>query len=143
MLKKFVYVTGFLDYLVGLATAAPVFLSDDPQQIPSLLSLGAFLCFAAASLMWASKDLASRGCIVVWQAMVRLTAVIATLVAIQAGIVEVMMSLYGLEEAAIHGMLYGVCLFDSVIASVYIIGTSRMEGHSFLGLLRGRPATGA
>ncbi|MDG1483292.1 MAG: hypothetical protein P8R54_27125 [Myxococcota bacterium] len=142
MLKKFVYITGFLDYLVGIATAAPVFLSDDPQQIPSLLSLGAFLCFAAASLMWASKDLAQRGCIVVWQALVRVTAVVATLVAIQAGIVEAMMALYGLEEAAIHGMLYGICAFDSVIASVYIIGTSRMEGHSFLGLLRGRSAAG-
>ena len=57
--------------------------------------------------------------------------------------VEAMMSLYGLEEAAIHGMLYGICVFDSVIASVYIIGTSRMEGHSFLGLLRGHSAAEA
>ncbi|MFT5684673.1 MAG: hypothetical protein ACI8RZ_005617, partial [Myxococcota bacterium] len=98
--------------------------------------------FAAATLMWASRDLATRGCIVVWQALVRLTAVISTLAAIQLGLVEVMMELYGLEKAAIYGILYGVCVFDSVIASVYIIGTSRMEGHSFLGLLRGQPAQG-
>lgn len=140
MLKRFVYVTGFLDYLVGISTAAPVFLSPDPQQVPSLLSLGAFLWFAAAALMWASHDLASRGCIVVWQALVRLTAVVATLAAIQLGIIEVMMELYQLDRAAVMGILYGVCVFDSFVASVYIIGTSRLPGHSFLRLLRGLPA---
>ncbi len=140
MLKKFIYVTGALDYLVGVATAAPVFITGDPQQIPSLLSLGAFLWFAAASLMWASQDLATRGCVVVWQGLVRLTAVLSTLAAIQLGIVESMVALYGAEPAAIAGGLYGICVFDGTISAIYIIGTARMEGHSLLGLLRGQPA---
>ena len=140
MLKKFVYVTGALDYLVGIATAAPVFLTGDPQQVPSLLTLGAFLCFAAASLMWASKDLATRGCVVVWQALVRLTAVLSTLAAIQLGIVESMVALYGADAAGITAGLVGVCVFDGVISMVYLIGTSRMEGHSLPRLLRGLPA---
>ncbi len=140
MLKKFVYVTGFLDYLVGFATAAPAFILNDPMQFPSLLSLGAFLCFAAASLMWASHDLEQRGSIVVWQAFVRITAVLSTLAAMQMGMVEGMMAQHGLEEGAAMGILLGVCAFDTVVSSVYIVGTSRMEGHSLLGLLRGQPA---
>ena len=143
MLKRFVYITGFLDYLVGISTAAPAFLQSDPQQVPSLLSLGAFLWFAAATLMWASHDLASRGCIVVWQALVRLTAVLSTLAAIQLGLIEIMMELYQLDRAAVMGILYGICVFDGFVASVYIIGTSRLPGHSFLGLLRGQAAAPA
>jgi hypothetical protein len=91
-------------------------------------------------MMWASADLATRGCVVVWQALVRLTAVLSTLAAIQLGLIEVMMELYGLDRGAIQGILYGICVFDSVIASVYIIGTSRLPGHSLTGLLLGRPA---
>lgn len=140
MLKRFVYVTGLLDFLVGISTAAPAFIANDPQQFPSLLTLGAFLWFAAAALMWASQDLAVRGCVVVWQGLVRLTAVASTLVAIQLGLVEIMMDLYGLEQAAIYGILYGICVFDGTVATVYIVGTSRMEGHSLWGLLLGRPA---
>ena len=140
MFKKFVYVTGALDYLVGAATVAPVFLSGDPQQIPSLCSLGAFLWFAAASLMWASHDLSTRGCVVVWQALVRLTAVLSTLAAIQLGIVASMVELYGAEPGAVAAGLYGVCVFDGIISITYIVGTSRIEGHSLLGLLRGMPA---
>ena len=140
MLKKFIYVTGFLDFLVGISTAAPAFMQGDPQQVPSLLTLGAFLWFAAATLMWASKDLATRGCIVVWQALVRITAVLSTLAAIQMGLVDIMVEMYGLEAAAVYGILYGICAFDGTISTVYIIGTSRMEGHSFFRLLRGLPA---
>jgi hypothetical protein len=136
-----VYVTGFLDYVVGISTAAPAFLLGDPQQVPSLLTLGAFLWFAAAILMWASHDLETRGCVVIWQALVRLTAVCSTLAAIQLGLVEVMMELYELDRVAGQGILYGVCAFDGCIATTYIVGLSRMEGHTLLGLLLGRPAS--
>lgn len=140
-MRKFVYVTGALDYLVGIATAAPVFINGDPEQVPSLLSLGAFLCFAAAVLMWASKDLATRGCVVVWQGLVRLVAVLSTIAALQMGIVDVMVELYGAEPAGITAGLIGVCVFDGIISTVYIVGMSRMEGHSLLGLLRGESAS--
>ena len=139
-LERFVYVTGFLDYFVGASAAAPAFIGDDPQQFASLLPLGAFLCFAAASLMWASKDLAARGSIVVWQAFVRLTAVAATLVAIGQGMPAIMARLYGMDEVGANAMLYGVCAFDATVATVYIVGTSRLPGHSFVGLLLGRSA---
>ena len=140
MLRKFVYVTGALDYPVALATAAPLFLSSDPQQVPSLMTLAAFLCFAAASLMWASQDLATRGCIVVWQGLVRLTAVLSTLAALQMGIVDGMVEQFGADPTGVTAGLLGVCVFDGVISTVYLVGTSRMEGHSFGRLLRGLPA---
>ena len=139
-MRKFVYITGALDYLVGLATAAPVFINGDPQQVPSLLSLGAFLCFAAAVLMWASKDLATRGCIVVWQGLVRIVAVLSTLAALQMGIVDTMVELYGAAPAGITAGLIGVCVFDGIVSGVYLVGMSRMEGHTFMGLLRGESA---
>ena len=139
-MKRFVYITGLLDFPVGIATAAPAFIQDDPQMFPPLLTLGAFLFFAAASLMWASQDLKARGCVVFWQAFVRLTAVLATLAAIQMGMPDIMADLYDMDAALAAGILYGVCAFDGVISSVYIIGLSRMEGHTVLGLLRGLPA---
>ena len=140
MLRKFVYVTGAMDYLVGFSTGAFGLLSTDPQQVPALVTLGAFLCFAAASLMWASHDLATRGCVVVWQGLVRLSAVLSLLLAMKAGIVPAMVELYGADPAGVTGGLIGVCVFDGFISMVYLIGTSRMEGHSFVGLLRGQPA---
>ena len=140
MFRKFVYVTGFLDFFVGISTAAPAFIVGDPQQLPSLLSLGAFLWFAAALLMWASKDLRTRGCVVVWQALVRLTAVFATLAAVQMGLAEIMVDLYAMDISAAYGTLYGVCVFDGIVATVYLVGTTRIEGHTLLGLLAGRPA---
>ena len=139
-MKRLVYITGLLDFPVGIATAAPAFIQNDPQMLPPLLTLGAFLFFAAASLMWASQDLGTRGCIVVWQGLVRLTAVIATLTAIQMGMPDIMADLYGMDPGLAAGILYGICAFDGVISSVYIIGMSRMRGHTLLGLLRGLPA---
>ena len=139
-LRRFIYVTGFLDYFVGISAAAPAFMGDDPQQFASLLPLGAFLAYAAATLMWASKDLATRGCVAVWQGLVRLTAVGATLVAIMRGMPAIMARLYGMDEAQASAMLYGVCVFDSVVATTYIVGLARSPGHTLGGLLRGRPA---
>lgn len=141
MFRKFVYITGALDYLVGFGTAGAGIAGGDPQQIPSMLTLGAFLCFAAATLMWASKDLNERASIVLWQGMVRATAVISTLVAIQMGIVDGMVAQYGADPAGITAGLLSVCVFDGVVATVYIVGSARLPGHSAIGLLLGKPAT--
>ncbi len=141
-LAKFVYWTGAFDYVVGLSAAAPVFIASppDPQQTASLIPLGAFLFFAAASLMWASKDLETRGCVVVWQALVRLSAVAATAIALGQGMVETLSTLYQMPATGAQAMLLGVCAFDGAVATVYIVGTSRMPGHTLGGLLRGAPA---
>ena len=124
MLQKFVFVTGLLDILIGLATwIAPL---TDPQKgtFVAFMTLGAFLMFAGAALMWASKDLATRAPVVFWQGLVRLTAVVSILYAVPAGLSFV--------------WEYAVAAFDGVISLVYIFGTAKHLGVSPMKLLAGQ-----
>ena len=60
MFKKFVLITGALDFPIGLAVAVPAVLDPQPGNFTALVTLGAFLCFAAAALMWSAQDLQTR-----------------------------------------------------------------------------------
>lgn len=126
MLKKFVYWSGALDFLVGFATigaaiynanAAPV-----PGQFTALMTLGMFLCMAAACLMWASEDIKNRAPVLVWQGLVRLTAVSSIIYAVPNGLAQ---SPYE----------YSLIPFDGTIGIVYIFGAMKVTGCSFLQLL--------
>jgi hypothetical protein len=124
VLRKFVLITGFLDILIGLGVWTQPLI--DPQQgtFVAFMTLGAFLMFAGAALMWASKDIATRAPLVFWQGLVRLTAVLSILYAVPHGLAT--------------SYEYGVAVFDGIISLTYIIGTMRFTGASAFALLLGK-----
>ena len=126
MLKQFVFVTGALDILIGIAAASPALLDPQPETFIPFLALGAFLLFAGAALMWSAQDLAVRAPIVFWQGLVRLVAVVSTVYAINTGLAQV--------------ELYAVVVFDGIICAVYFVGLCRLTGASPFTLLAGRTA---
>jgi len=126
MFKKFVLITGALDFPIGLAVAVPALLDPQPANFTALVTLGAFLCFAAAALMWSAQDLQARAPIVVWQGLVRLVAVMGILYAIGTG-------MQGSEQLA-------VCIFDGIVCAVYFVGCIKLTGASALQLLLGKTA---
>lgn len=130
MLQKFVYWTGASDFLVGagtLAGAIGVATAAEPVkgQFVPLMTLGMFLIMAAACLMWASSNMTERFPVVFWQGLVRLTAVSAVIYAVPNGLSET--------------WEYALIFIDGIIGSVYVIGSMRVTGHSFLGCLMCRP----
>ena len=126
MLQKFVYWTGALDFIVGLGAWAGALLNPQPAQFVSLMTLGTFLMMAAACLMWASKDIAGRYPVIFWQGLVRLTAASAVVYAVPNGLAE--------------QWEYSLVAFDGTIAIVYIIGSMKVTGLSFLDCLMCRSA---
>ena len=127
MLKKFVYWTGALDFLVGVATWGGAFYNPQPDQFVALMTLGAFLMMAAACLMWASEDMERRAPVIFWQGLVRLTAVSAVIYAIPNGLAE--------------SWQYALVAFDGTIGLTYVIGMVRVTGQSPVALLRCQTAT--
>ena len=126
MLKKFVYWSGASDFLVGIATigaaiynssAAPV-----PGQFTALMTLGMFLCMAAALLMWASEDMQNRAPVMVWQGLVRLTAISSIIYAVP----------HGLAQSPYE---YSLIPWDGSIGLVYIFGAMKVTGCSLPQLL--------
>lgn len=124
MFRKFVFITGFLDIPIGLATWAAAILEPHDTHFGALMTCGAFLMFAGAALMWSAQDLNVRAPIVFWQGLVRLTAVGSILYMVPAGIAE--------------SWQYGIVAFDGIIALVYIVGTVRHTGAGFFRLLFGK-----
>jgi hypothetical protein len=122
--RKFVLVTGALDFPIGLGVLARGVLDPQAESFTALIPLGVFLCFAAAALIWAAQDLEVRAPIVFWQGLVRLFSVVGIVYAIAAG-------LEGAEQIA-------VCIFDGSISAVYLIGCVRLTGASPIQLLLGR-----
>lgn len=122
MLQKFVYITGALDFLVGLGAMAGALRDQPPGYFVPLMTLGAFLFMAAACLMWASKDMGNRAPVVFWQGLVRFVAVGSVLYAVPAGLAP--------QET------YALVVFDGVIGLVYVFGMSRVTGCSFIELLQ-------
>ena len=127
MLQKFVYWTGALDFLVGLAAMGGAIANPQPAQFVPLMTLGGFLMMAAACLMWASRDMRARYPVIFWQGLVRLTAVCALLYAVP----------HGLSQT----WELSVVVFDGVIGLTYVIGSLRVTGLSFVSCLRCKAAT--
>ncbi len=126
MFKKFVLITGALDFPIGLAVAVPAVLDPQPENFTALVTLGAFLCFASAVLMWSAQDLQTRAPIVVWQGLVRLIAVAGILYAVATGMAE-------MNQIAVG-------VFDGVVCAVYFVGCVKLTGVSPAQLLLGRTA---
>ena len=122
MLRKFVYVTGAIDFLVGAGTWTGALMDPKPGQFVALMTLGMFLMMAAACLMWASKDMAQRAPVIFWQGLVRLTAVGSVLYAVPAGLAT--------------QYEYALVVFDGTIGLTYVIGMMRLTGASPMQLLQ-------
>jgi hypothetical protein len=122
MLRKFVYITGALDFLVGAGTWAGALVDPKPDQFVPLMTLGMFLMMAAACLMWASKDMENRAPVIFWQGLVRLTAVCSVLYAVPAGLSQ--------------PWEYSLVVFDGPVGLTYVIGMARVTGCSPLELLQ-------
>ncbi len=129
MLQKFVYWTGFLDFLVGAGTWAGAIMNPQPGQFVALMTLGSFLMMAAACLMWASKDMLNRAPVIFWQGLVRMTAVSAVLYAVPNGLSA--------------SWEYSLVAFDGVIGLTYILGVLKVTGLSFSQLIMCRQPIGA
>ncbi len=124
MLRKFVWITGFLDVLLGLGVWTQPLTNPVEGTFVSLMSLGAFLMFAGAALMWSSKDIGVRAPVIFWQALVRLTAVISILYAVPNGLAT--------------PYEYGVVAIDGIVAPIYIFGTMKVTGASAFKLFMGK-----
>ncbi len=124
MLRKFVWITGFLDVLLGLGVWTQPLTNPVEGTFVSLMALGAFLMFAGAALMWSSKDIGVRAPVIFWQALVRLTAVISVLYAVPNGLAT--------------QYEYGVAAFDGVVSLTYIFGTMKFTGASAFKLFMGK-----
>lgn len=120
MLQKFVYVTGALDFLIGLGTWAGAVTDPQPHFV-AYVTLGTFLMMAAALLMWASRDMEKRAPVIFWQGLVRLSAICAVLYAVPAGLSE--------------QWEYSLVVFDGVVGLTYVIGMTRVTGCSLIDLL--------
>lgn len=127
MLRKFVLITGALDVPIGLATIAAALTQPRDEHFGALMTVGAFLMFAGAALVWATQDMKARAPIIFWQGLVRLTAVGSILYMIPAGLADTWQ--------------YGVVAFDGIIGLVYIVGMMRLTGSGFFGLMLGKSAT--
>ena len=127
--RKFVFITGALDIPIGLAAIAAALFEPHDTHFAALMTVGAFLLFAGAALMWATDDLETRAPIVFWQGFVRLTAVASILYMVPAGLAE--------------SWQYGVAIFDGIIGSVYVLGSVQSSGAGFFGLMVGKSAARA
>jgi len=81
------------------------------------MTLGMFLCMAAALLMWASEDMQNRAPVMVWQGLVRLTAISSILYAVP----------HGLAQSPYE---YSLIPWDGSIGLVYIFGAMKVTGRS-------------
>ncbi|MDH3687219.1 MAG: hypothetical protein OEP95_13395 [Myxococcales bacterium] len=122
MLRKFVYVTGALDFLIGLGTWAGALADPQPVHFVPYMTLGTFLMMAAACLMWASQDMQNRAPVIFWQGLVRLSAVSAVLYAVPAGLAP--------------QWQYALVAFDGAVGLTYVIGMARVTGCSALELVQ-------
>ena len=113
-MKRFVFWTGGLDLLMGLAAVVSTLFAAPTASFHLVFVIGGFLMFCGAALMWASQDLANRGPVVFWQGLVRLMAVGGNLYAVQAGLAD--------------SSLYGATVLDAVIGPIYLIGITRLLG---------------
>jgi hypothetical protein len=127
-MKKFVFLTGILNVILGILFALPGVMQTagiQPPENPFWLMLPAiFLFFLGIILMYSSRDLENRATIVFWDGLSRVAAFLGV-------------SWFGLFA----GMGFFIVLAasaDLVIAMVYFIGLPRILGRSFMSILLDR-----
>lgn len=124
MFKIFVLITGILNFPIGLGVIGQALLDPRSELFAMQTAAGAFILFAGAALVWASRDLNVRAPIVVWSGFVRC---VGFAVVIYTAIIATVPT----EQLAIAGM-------DIITALVYFVGSPRHTGVPFTKLLVGR-----
>jgi hypothetical protein len=127
-MKKFVFLTGILNVILGILFALPGVMQTagiQPPENPFWLMFPAiFLFFLGIILIYSSRDLENRATIVFWDGLSRVAAFLGV-------------SWFGLFA----GMGFFIVLAasaDLVIAMVYFIGLPRILGRSFMSILLDR-----
>lgn len=124
MFQKFVFITALFNFPIGIGLIAQALYEPNPDTLTISVALGAFILFAGAALIWASRTLQSRAPIVVWGGLVRFVGFASVLFTATIGTVPT-------AFIAIGGM-------DLILAFVYIIGSSKTTGIPFSKLLLGK-----
>lgn len=122
--RKIVVITGILNFPIGLMMMLPALMSPNPETLVTSVVVGAFLMFAGAALVWASKDIEHRASIIVWNGIVRLIGV--TTVSYLGS-----MATIPTEQIVISAM-------DFALFLIYSIGCVKITGKSFVTLLLGK-----
>lgn len=119
--QKIVLITGILNFPIGLMMIVPALLKPDPESLITTVVVGAFIMFAGTTLIWSTKDLQTRASIVVWNGLVRGIGVLSVVYTTTIGIVPT-------EQLVVTGL-------DFILFLIYIIGSVKITGISFINLL--------
>ena len=119
--QKIVLITGILNFPIGLMMIVPALLKPNPESLITTVVVGAFIMFAGAALIWSTKDLQTRASIVVWNGLVRGIGVLSVVYTTTIGIVPT-------EQLVVTGL-------DFLLFLIYIIGSVKITGISFINLL--------
>ncbi|SNQ44725.1 hypothetical protein [Cellulophaga lytica] len=122
--QKFVLITGILNFPIGIGMMIQAISNKNPEILITNAVSGAFILFAGATLIWASKDLKSRIPIVVWNGLVRMAGVLLVLYASTIGNVPK-------EMLVISAM-------DFALAIIYVIGSKKITQIPFSKLILGK-----
>ena len=124
-MKKFVFLTGILNLILGILFTMPCIIKQagiQPPENPFWLMFPAiFLFFLGIILMYSSRDLENRATIVFWDGLSRVVAFLGV-------------SWFGLF-AGMGIFIVLAASADLVIAIVYFIGLPRVLGRSFMSIL--------
>lgn len=127
-MKKFIFLTGIFNVILGILFTMPCVIKQAGVQPPDnpfwLMFPAIFLFFLGFILIYCSRDLKNRATIVFWDGLSRVAAFLGV-------------SWFGLFA----GMGYFIVLAasaDLVIALVYFIGLPRILGRSFMSILLDR-----
>jgi len=124
LFQKIVFITGLFNFPIGIGVITQAFMSQNSELLPVQATLGTFIIFTGAVLMWASQNLQLRAPVIVWNAFVRFTAFIVIL--------------YTSTIGAVPAAFIAIAGMDVIVALVYIIGSTKSTGIPFSKLLLGK-----
>ena len=122
--QKLVFITGLFNFPIGIGLIAQALMTPNPEILTIQTVLGAFILFAGAALMWASRDIQTRASIIVWNGLVRCVGFASVLFTSTIGDIPT-------TFIAIAGM-------DLILAFIYMVGSTKYTGISFFKLLFGK-----
>jgi hypothetical protein len=127
-MKKFVFLTGILNVVLGVLFTMPGVLRLAGVQPPDnsfwLMFPAIFLFFLGFMLIFSSRDLENRATIVFWDGLSRVAAFLG-------------IAWFGLFAGMGFDLVLAASL-DLVIAIVYFVGLPRVLGRSFMSILLDR-----
>ena len=121
LFRQIVFIAGILNFPIGLMMIVPALLNPAPETLITTTVVGAFILFAGAALIWASRDLKTRTPIVVWNGLVRGFSVLIVSYTAVIGHVPV-------EQLVVTGL-------DLILAIIFTVGSVQITGTPFVKLV--------